>query len=430
MFGLENKEKQKRIARQELIRRNAVCLFEDGISQEDFEAIALGECQRTENVLDAQVDGPVIQGIMSSQHSFAEWEFKIDFNDYGHITGKYWLWSENDNTEIPEMVAENICEALRYYQPAQGYGQFESQGSVEPEYENSAAYHISFCPYCGSKQYEMNPNFCLACGKKLSSTDNSSTQPNENAGYYNNSSYGTRASAGPGFMPGAGAAAGPESTFETGTAAGSGSTFGTGTAAGSGFMHRAETVAEAASAFVAGIFAGPGSSYGAGASAAARSPERTNKEENASVAITSNTRMLPVTAVEVKCEYCGAPTVVRTFRRFVRCPYCTSKLAFPEFTYKNIDRRSDKYSSVKYWMTCPSCRGENVCLWPSSNRWICQDCGYSIIEAHRLKNVFWFCDDCDTYMNVQTGFKQNTSNTWKCTECGFENDVSTNNIDE
>lgn len=119
---------------------------------------------------------------------------------------------------------------------------------------------------------------------------------------------------------------------------------------------------------------------------------------------------------------CDASTVVRTYLKFVRCPYCSSNIVFPGFSYKKIDHGSEKYSSVQYWMSCPSCRGDNMCLWTSSDRWICQDCGYSFSELQRLKGVFWFCDCCETYMNVQPGFK-NRGETWKCTECGFENCV-------
>ena len=66
--------------------------------------------------------------------------------------------------------------------------------------------------------------------------------------------------------------------------------------------------------------------------------------------------MLPRIAVEVTCNSCDASTVVRTYRKFVRCPYCSSNIVFPGFSYKKIDHGSEKYSSVQYWMSCPSCR--------------------------------------------------------------------------
>lgn len=41
--------------------------------------------------------------------------------------------------------------------------------------------------------------------------------------------------------------------------------------------------------------------------------------------------------------------------------------------------------------------------------------------------IDWYCDDCGTYLNNQSGFNT-ISGTWKCKDCGFENDVSDNNI--
>ena len=38
----------------------------------------------------------------------------------------------------------------------------------------------------------------------------------------------------------------------------------------------------------------------------------------------------------------------------------------------------------------------------------------------------WYCDNCGANMNVQPGFT--AGGTWTCTVCGYENDVSTDNI--
>ena len=38
----------------------------------------------------------------------------------------------------------------------------------------------------------------------------------------------------------------------------------------------------------------------------------------------------------------------------------------------------------------------------------------------------WYCDDCDAYLNDQSGFST-IGGTWRCTECGALNDVSAGN---
>jgi hypothetical protein len=44
------------------------------------------------------------------------------------------------------------------------------------------------------------------------------------------------------------------------------------------------------------------------------------------------------------------------------------------------------------------------------------------------ESVFWFCDNCDTFLNMQQGFTTRNQH-WKCTECGFDNDVRKYDID-
>lgn len=38
----------------------------------------------------------------------------------------------------------------------------------------------------------------------------------------------------------------------------------------------------------------------------------------------------------------------------------------------------------------------------------------------------WYCDNCDVHLNTQPGFR--AGGTWTCSECGYLNDVSTDNI--
>ena len=39
----------------------------------------------------------------------------------------------------------------------------------------------------------------------------------------------------------------------------------------------------------------------------------------------------------------------------------------------------------------------------------------------------WHCDGCKTLMNSQPGFTA-SKGVWTCTECGFVNDVTSNNV--
>lgn len=41
--------------------------------------------------------------------------------------------------------------------------------------------------------------------------------------------------------------------------------------------------------------------------------------------------------------------------------------------------------------------------------------------------IDWYCDSCDAYLNRQSGFTTITGS-WVCSKCGYENDVTDNNI--
>ena len=59
--------------------------------------------------------------------------------------------------------------------------------------------------------------------------------------------------------------------------------------------------------------------------------------------------------------------------------------------------------------------------------WKCPDCGYKISNHEKNSTVFWFCDECETYLNIQRDFTVKNGK-WKCTECGSLNDVTKGNI--
>ena len=129
----------------------------------------------------------------------------------------------------------------------------------------------------------------------------------------------------------------------------------------------------------------------------------------------------------IKCNNCGASIEVRTWRRHVKCPYCGSRFPFEGFEYRDIDWQRSMYGGVKLWMDCPACRSQNMYLGPSGQMWRCPDCGYMLSEEERRTSMFWFCDECEAYLNVQPGFT--TSNkVWRCTECGQLNDVTEEHI--
>lgn len=56
--------------------------------------------------------------------------------------------------------------------------------------------------------------------------------------------------------------------------------------------------------------------------------------------------------------------------------------------------------------------------------WVCKGCGEMLINprVEADDDVAWICDQCESLLNEQDGFKENCDS-WKCTECGFVNRI-------
>lgn len=130
---------------------------------------------------------------------------------------------------------------------------------------------------------------------------------------------------------------------------------------------------------------------------------------------------------KMKCSNCGSQIEVNSFRKFVLCAYCGTRIPFAGFEYEFIQPQNSMYANVKYWMDCPACRSPQMYLGTAGRIWKCPDCGYKISNHEKNSTVFWFCDECETYLNIQRGFTVKNGK-WKCTECGCLNDVTRGNI--
>lgn len=93
-------------------RRMTNCSFSKGITKTEFESIAHQASVGIKRLKEIYVEGPVVHGTVRSQSGLNIWTFKIDFNDYGHVTGKYWIYSDNNDSDIPKFLANKIKENI------------------------------------------------------------------------------------------------------------------------------------------------------------------------------------------------------------------------------------------------------------------------------------------------------------------------------
>lgn len=88
------------------------CMFEDGITAEEFEQIANRIAKRIRR-LSVSTKGSIVIGSVESQSGISTWTFEVDFNDYGRITGKWWIKRrENIDSGIPNRFAEMMKKEI------------------------------------------------------------------------------------------------------------------------------------------------------------------------------------------------------------------------------------------------------------------------------------------------------------------------------
>ena len=94
-------------------RKNTPCKFQDGITYEEFSNIAQKVGERIERIKNVIVTKAVICCTVESQSGYSEWNFYVDFNDWGYVTGTYWENTENNDSGIPEYFGDMMSESIR-----------------------------------------------------------------------------------------------------------------------------------------------------------------------------------------------------------------------------------------------------------------------------------------------------------------------------
>ena len=94
-------------------RRKIKCSFDEGITKEEFSNIVSKVTKRIKRIKNVSITETVICGSVESQSGISTWSFLIDFNDYGHLTGKHWVTSDNEESNIPYRVGDMIEQEIK-----------------------------------------------------------------------------------------------------------------------------------------------------------------------------------------------------------------------------------------------------------------------------------------------------------------------------
>lgn len=98
---------------QETIRRKSTPMtFDVRLTQHDFVTISTRVAEATPRVFRSTTTGVTVLIEVRSNSGLSTWTAEIDFNDYGRLTGNYWIQSSNTQSPIPEFFARAVQEEI------------------------------------------------------------------------------------------------------------------------------------------------------------------------------------------------------------------------------------------------------------------------------------------------------------------------------
>lgn len=90
----------------------SVCNFNLGMTNRDFETIVTSVAKEIDRINMVVVDGSYVKATVKSITGITFWNFSLDFNDNGFLTGEYRIHSDNEQSDIPHSFAELIKQAI------------------------------------------------------------------------------------------------------------------------------------------------------------------------------------------------------------------------------------------------------------------------------------------------------------------------------
>lgn len=152
----EKKERRKKHEAEKKAYEKAAEHFRDDMTSEDLSREACKIGKRIRRIHAVSVKGHIVKCKVTAQSGLSTWSFIVDFDSYGHLSSKYTVHSENEDSDIPSIFAERVAQRIRSWEPT---------GTDEPE--NDGEYMPTpFCPYCGAKA-DAKASYCSACGAEL-----------------------------------------------------------------------------------------------------------------------------------------------------------------------------------------------------------------------------------------------------------------------
>lgn len=87
--------------------------FDHLMTQADFVRSAHEAGRITPRIADVEVDGMTVTVSVHSISKLSVWSAEVDFNDFGRLTGRFWLDTENEDSFVPTAYAREMQRRIR-----------------------------------------------------------------------------------------------------------------------------------------------------------------------------------------------------------------------------------------------------------------------------------------------------------------------------
>ena len=114
IFEIHSWNNQERLEKkQDEERRQTLSIqFPEFLNQEEFNRIIHEEANQIIRIKKIEINQALINFEVYSISRISTWFFTLDYNDYGNLTGKVRISSENSDSSIPENISLRISERL------------------------------------------------------------------------------------------------------------------------------------------------------------------------------------------------------------------------------------------------------------------------------------------------------------------------------
>ena len=85
-------------------RKESPLRFDKGITQSEFVEMANLAAKRTPRLANVAVSGMTVTIQVRSNSGLSIWAAEVDYNDYGHLTGTYWIHTGNSRLDYPRAL--------------------------------------------------------------------------------------------------------------------------------------------------------------------------------------------------------------------------------------------------------------------------------------------------------------------------------------